>query len=106
MSSASDVTVLRETFGAKILATVEFRAELTLHVELDALHAVLAHCRNSLDYQMVLDVSSVDHFGQDPRFEIIYVIASVDDSKRLRVKAKVAEDVPVPSATDLWAGAD
>ena len=106
MSSASDVTVLRDTFGAQILATVEFRDELTLHVALDSLHAVLAHCRNALAYEMVLDISSVDHFGEDPRFEIAYGIASVDDAKRLRIKAKVAEDVPVPSATDLWGGAD
>ena len=106
MSSASDVTVLCDTFAAKILETVEFRDELTLRVELGALHEVLAHCRNALDYAMVLDISSVDQFGEDPRFEIVYVIASVDDSKRLRIKAKVAADVPVPSVTDLWGGAD
>ena len=55
---------------------------------------------------MVLDVSSVDHFGEQPRFEVVYEIATVDDSKRLRVKAKVAEDQAVPSVTDLWAGAN
>jgi len=106
MSAASDVTLLRESFGAKILELVEFREELTVHVELDALHQVLAKCRDSLGYAMVLDISSVDHLGEDPRFEIVYVIATVDDAKRLRIKAKVAEDVPVPSATDLWGGAD
>lgn len=106
MSAASDVTLLQQTFGAKILETVEFRQELTVRVELDALHEVLAKCRDTLDYAMVLDISSVDLIGEDPRFEIVYVIATVDDAKRLRVKAKVAEDVPVPSATDLWGGAD
>lgn len=106
MSSASDVTQLRNTFGARILETVEFRDELTLLVELSALHDVLAYCRNSLDYAMVLDVSSVDHLDEAPRFEIVYEIASVDDAKRLRVKARVAEDVAVQSAVDLWSGAD
>jgi len=100
------VIQLRECFGGEIVETVEFRGEQTLRVELAALHEVLAKCRNDLGYEMVLDVSSVDHLGEDPRFEIVYEIASVDDSKRLRVKAKVAADEKVPSATDLWAGAD
>ena len=106
MSSAADVTQLRDSFGEKILKTVEFRGEQTMIVELGTLHEVLAKCRNDFGYEMILDISSVDHFGEDPRFEMVYEIASLDDSKHLRVKAKVAEDEKVPSVTDLWAGAD
>lgn len=106
MSSAADVIQLREAFGEKILETVEFRGENTVMVGLGSLHDVLAKCRNDLGYEMILDVSSVDHFGDDPRFEIVYEIATLNDSKHLRVKAKVAEDETVPSATGLWPGAD
>lgn len=106
MSAADDTMKLRECFGEKILKTIEFRGEQTVVAELGALHDVLAKCRHDLGYEMVLDVSSVDHFGEHPRFEIVYEIATLDDSKHLRVKAKVAEDEKVPSATDLWAGAD
>ncbi|MEI6177376.1 MAG: NADH-quinone oxidoreductase subunit C [Verrucomicrobiota bacterium] len=106
MAAADDVKKLRESFGDRILGNVEFRGEQTVVTELGALHDVLSKCRNDLGYEMVLDVSSLDHFGEDPRFEMVYEIATVDDSKRLRVKAKVAEDEKVPSATDLWAGAD
>lgn len=106
MSATADVAKLQETFGAKILKTVEFRGEQTLYVELAALHDVLAKCRNELGYEMVLDISSVDHFGDDPRFEMVYEIATLDDSRRLRIKAAIAEDGKVPSVTDLWAGAD
>ncbi len=106
MSAASDVTKLRDLFGEKILKTVEFRGEQTVIVGLATLHDVLAKCRNELGYEMILDISSVDHFGEDPRFEIVYEIASLDDSRHLRVKAAVAEEEKVPSVTDLWAGAD
>lgn len=104
--AADDVTRLREIFGGAILETVEFRGEHTVEVNLDALHDVLAKCRHDLAYDMILDISSIDHFGEDPRFEMVYELASLDDSKHLRVRAKVAEDVEVPSATDLWVGAD
>ena len=106
MSATADVTKLCEAFGAKIWETLEFRDEQTVRVELGSLHDVLAKCRNDLGYEMILDISSLDHFGDDPRFEMVYEIATLDDSKHLRIKAKVSEDEKVPSVTDLWAGAD
>ena len=106
MSAAADVTKLRETFGEKIWETLEVRGAQTVRVELGSLHDILAKCRNDLAYEMILDISSLDHFGDDPRFEMVYEIATLDDSKHLRIKAKVGEDEKVPSVTDLWAGAD
>jgi len=106
MSAADDVIRLREAFATKIQETVLFRGEHTLRVELSALHEVLGKCRDDLGYEMLLDISSVDHFGDDPRFEMVYEIATVNDSKHLRVKACVAEDEEVPSVTDIWIGAD
>ncbi len=106
MSAASDVTKLCDSFAGKILKTVEFRGEQTVITGLADLHEVLATCRKELGYEMVLDICSIDHFGEDPRFEVVYEIAALDDSKHLRVKAQVAEDEQVPSVTDLWAGAD
>lgn len=106
MSAAADAASLRESFGEKITGTVEFRGEHTVQVELSAVHDVLAKCRKDLGYEMILDISSLDHFGDDPRFEMVYEIASLDDSKHLRIKAKVGEDETVPSATDIWVGAD
>lgn len=106
MSAADDVTKLRESFGEKILGTVEFRGEQTILVDLASLHDLLKQCRDGLNYEMILDISSLDHFGDDPRFEMVYEIATLDDSKHLRVKTKVSEDETVPSITDLWVGAD
>jgi NADH-quinone oxidoreductase subunit C len=106
MSALADVSTLQAAFGEKIWETLEFRGEHTVRVELDSLHAVLEKCKNDLGYELILDISSLDHFGEDPRFEMVYEIASLDDSKHLRIKAKVSEDEAVPSATDLWLGAD
>jgi NADH-quinone oxidoreductase subunit C len=106
MSAAADATKLREFFGEKVLGTSEFRGEQTVNVELSALHDVLAKCKMELGYEMILDLSSLDFFGDDPRFEVVYEIATLDDSKHLRIKSKVSEDEQVPSATDVWVGAD
>ena len=106
MAAADDVKLLCETFAEKVLGSVDFRDEQTLRVDLAALHPVLAHCRNELGYAMLLDISAVDFLGEEPRFEVVYELATVNDAKRLRVKAKVAENEAVASAVDLWGGAD
>lgn len=104
--SAEDVNKVREKFGAQVKSSGEFRGEHTVTVELAALHDVLAFAKRELGFDMVLDISSLDHFGEDPRFSMVYELATVDDSRHLRVKAPVGEEEEVASATDLWAGAD
>ncbi|BCU77838.1 NADH-quinone oxidoreductase subunit C [Luteolibacter sp. LG18] len=104
--SAEDVSKVREKFGAQVKSSNEFRGEHTVTVELAALHEVMAFAKNELGYGMVIDIASLDHFGDDPRFEMVYELVTVDDSKHLRVKSPVGEDESVPSVTDLWAGAD
>lgn len=104
--SAEDVIKVREKFGAQVKSSGEFRGEHTVTVELAALHDVLAFAKETLGFEMVIDISSLDHFGDHPRFAMVYELATVNDSKHLRVKSPVAEDEEVPTATDLWAGAD
>ena len=78
----SDSSKLRKQFGrTKIREMREFRGEYTVVVKLEALGEILAHCRDVLGYELLLDVSSVDNMGDDPRFEIVYELATMDDRK-------------------------
>jgi NADH-quinone oxidoreductase subunit C len=108
MSAAlsNDLTVLRETLGAGLLSESEFRGETTLSLSLEALPKALALCKDKLGYELLLDISSLDHFGDDPRFEVVYELASLDDTRHLRLKAKVSEEESVPTAIHLWKAAD
>ena len=102
----NDLPALRDALGAGILSEVEFRGENTLNLSLEALPKALAQCKEKLDYELLLDISSLDHFGDDPRFEVVYELASLDDKRHLRLKAKVSEEQSVPTATHLWKAAD
>lgn len=106
MSAAQDIEILSARFGAGVIGTTEFRGEHTLRVTLGVLHEVLATAKTELGYEMIIDISSLDFFGEEPRFEMVYEIVTVDDSKHLRIKAKVSEDEEVPTCTDIWVGAD
>ena len=106
MSAAADIPALRTALGEGILSENEFRGENTLNLSLEALPKALAFCKDKLNYELLLDISSLDHFGEDPRFEMVYELASLDDKRHLRLKAKVSEDESVPTATHLWEAAD
>ena len=99
----SDSSNLRKQFGrTKIREMREVRGEYTVGVKLEALGEILAHCRDVLGYELLLDVSSVDNMGDDPRFEIVYELATMDDRKHLRVKAAVSEGEEIASSVHLW----
>ncbi len=102
-SAAVDASRLRKEFGrSKVREMREFRGEQTVVIRLDALKEILTYCREMLLYDLLLDVSSVDNMGEDPRFEIVYELATTDDRKHIRVKALVGEEEEVPTAVDLW----
>lgn len=104
--ASNDLPALRDALGEGVVSELEFRGEHTLNLTLEALPKALTLCKEKLDYEMLLDISSLDHFGEDPRFEVVYELASLDDSRHLRLKAKVSEDEAVPTSVHLWPAAD
>lgn len=84
----------------------EFRGEHTVVVALDDLRSVLEFCFKELGLNFLIDVSSVDNMGEEPRFEVVYELATLNDSVHLRVKASVADAQEVPTVSDIWATAD
>jgi NADH-quinone oxidoreductase subunit C len=95
MSVAAEMKAL----GLKEIS--EFRGETTVQIGLTSLNGLLKKLKET-GYDMLLDVSSLDHFGEEPRFEMVYELATLDDSKHVRVKCKVAEDIDVPTSVNIW----
>jgi len=89
-----------------VLSRTEFRGETTLTVERDRIVEIAALARE-LGFDTLVDLSSVDHFGQEPRFEVVYELYSLTDNHHLRLKIAVSEDdLEVPSVIGVWRGAD
>ncbi|MBK1831484.1 NADH-quinone oxidoreductase subunit C [Verrucomicrobiaceae bacterium R5-34] len=86
--------------------SVEFRGEHSVTVPLDDFRAVMEFANRELGLNFLLDASSVDNTGEDPRFVVVYELATVDDSVHLRVKVAIDEGVEVPTVSDIWATAD
>ena len=94
---------LGKLLGAKIRDRSEFRGETTFVVDDSDFREVAQFCRDELSFDYLLDISSVDHFGNEPRFEVVYELYSMPLSVHLRLKVKVSEDNPaVDTVSDIW----
>ncbi|HEY5752977.1 MAG TPA: NADH-quinone oxidoreductase subunit C [Chthoniobacterales bacterium] len=108
MSHLVDAVMALETeFGAAILKKTEFRGEVTLVLEGKFLKPALKLAKEKLGFNFLLDISSVDNFGDEPRFEVVYELYSLANGTHLRLKRTVSEDhLEVPTVSDLWPTAD
>src|SRR3954447_19052126 len=87
----------------KIRAKTEFRGETTLTIDAADLHEVAKFCRDELAFDYLLDITSIDNFGADPRFEIVYELYSMAFAVHLRLKLTVGEEnAEVATLSDIW----
>lgn len=79
------------------------------NVPVGELVAVLAYLRDSLAYDLLMDLTAIDWAeGTSPRFTVVYHLYSTTRADYLRVAANCPSDAEpaVPSVVDLWPGAN
>ena len=100
-------TKIQDKFPDAVLETKEFRGETSISVQPTALRDVLSFCKSDLGYDYLLDITSIDHFETEPRWEIVYELYSMDSRGHLRIKVQLEEDAnEAPTVSDLWPTAD
>jgi len=103
MTGSELLASLGQLLGGKIHEKVEFRGETTFTILADDLREVAKFCRDDLSFDYLLDITSVDNFGEEPRFEIVYELYSMTLATHLRLKLRVSEDAgEVPTVSDIW----
>jgi NADH-quinone oxidoreductase subunit C len=82
------------------------RGELTLTVGPENIVAALTALK-AAGYNAFEDMTAVDWFPSEPRFQLSYHIVSHGFKERVRLRAMVsAQDAAVESATSVWPGAN
>lgn len=97
------------SIGARfsISKKIEFRGETTLVVERAAIGGLCQFAKAQLGFDYLIDLTSVDNFGDEPRFEIVYELYSMQSGSHLRLKISVSEDdLEVPTVTGIWTTAN
>lgn len=99
---------LRAVFGDLVSEPAEFRGEVTLQVrDAERIAEVCAHARKALGFDYLVDISSVDNYGEEPRFTVVYHLYGYGHRCFLRLKTNVREETPeLPTVTGVWKTAD
>lgn len=99
---------LKAQFGDGLSAPAEFRGEITLELaDSERVAEVCAWAKQQLGFDYLVDLSAVDHYGEDPRFSIVYELYSFKHRSHLRLKTRVSEESPeLPTVTPVWRTAD
>jgi NADH-quinone oxidoreductase subunit C len=85
---------------------VRFREELTLLVARERIIEALTAARDR-GFILLSDLTALDHHPQEPRFEVVYLLTSLDPPARLRLKVPAPGDDPtVPSVVGVFGGAN
>lgn len=76
--------------------------------EADQVVGVLTVLRDACRFEMVSDISATDWLPREPRYDVNYHLASLTHEDRLRVKVQLedAAQPRLPSARDVWKGAE
>ncbi len=96
---------LRDWDPQAVAEVIEFRGETTVVVPAQSLLRVAEYLASepSLRFTFLSDLSAVDRFPIEPRFELNYHVLSLDRKERLRLRVRLPGAEPaVASVIPVW----
>jgi NADH-quinone oxidoreductase subunit C len=99
---------LKGAFGDLISEPAEFRGEITLKLaDAERIAEICTFAKNELGFDYLVDISSVDNYGEDPRWTIVYHLYGLGHGCSLRLKTDVGEEKSeLPTVIGVWRTAD
>ena len=97
-------------WNAGVVQAAKFdREELTLWIEKGSIREACAILRDNpaCPFNYLCDVTAVDWYPSQPRFEVVYHLLSIPKKERVRLKARLDGSSPViESVTSVWPAAN
>jgi NADH-quinone oxidoreductase subunit C len=108
MSSRQLALQLKARFGPLISEASEFRGETTVELsDPDLVAEVCAFAKHEMGFDYLVDLASVDNYGADPRWTVVYHLYGYGHHCHLRLKTNVSEEASeLPTVTGVWRTAD
>lgn len=85
------------------------RDEMTIYVERSAIREACALLKedSACPFNVFSDLTCLDWYPSEPRFEVVYHLLSIPNKERVRLKVKLnSSSLALESITSLWPGAN
>jgi NADH-quinone oxidoreductase subunit C len=110
MDSTALVALLQEGLpGVHLESAPSGDLQTTIFVVRDDLPAVMRALRDrpELRFSFLAELTAADFWPREPRFELIYILVSLEHRLRMRLKVRLAEnDAHVATVTGVWPAAN
>jgi NADH-quinone oxidoreductase subunit C len=97
-------------WNAEAVQGVKFdREEMTIYVDRAAIREACALLREDANcpFNFLSDITCVDWYPAEPRFEVVYHLLSISKKERVRLKVRLdSASLAVESLTSVWPGAN
>lgn len=99
---------IQQRFGTLISGPLEFRGEVTLRIaDAERIAEICAFAKRELGFDYLVDITSIDNYGDDPRFAVVYHLYGYGHRSHLRLKTEVSEEKSeLPTVSTVWRTAD
>jgi NADH-quinone oxidoreductase subunit C len=104
VNSLESAQKLKATFGDLISEPSEFRGEISVKIsDAEKIADVCEFAKKNLGFDYLVDISSLDNYGDDPRWTVVYHLRSLQNGNEIRLKTDVSEEKSkLPSVIGVW----
>jgi NADH-quinone oxidoreductase subunit C len=103
MTALEAANNLKVKFGDLISEPVEFRGEISVKIADSEKITEVCHHAKSIGFDYLVDISSVDNYGEDPRWTVVYHLRAIVNGTEIRLKTEVSEEKSeLPSVLPVW----
>jgi len=110
MDAAALIASLQDAVpGAQLESVPSIDLQTTIYAPADALPALARALRDrpGLGFTLLAELTAVDFWPTEPRFELVYILVSPANRLRLRLKVRLnADGAHVATLTGIWPAAN
>ena len=99
---------IADVVDSMVVSCAVVRGEIELRVKPANIPQVLTLLRGDRQaaFNQLIDLTAVDYPERELRFDVVYLLLSMDNNMRMRLVASVGAGQPVPTATHLYMAAN
>ena len=108
MDSDALFAVLQETLpGVHTERAPSIDLQTSVYVSGEDLASVARTLRSALDFTLLAELTAVDFWPREPRFELVYLLVSIERRLRLRLKVRLpGQTARISTVSDIWPAAN
>jgi len=104
VTALESASKLKAKFGDLISEPSEYRGEITVSIaNAQEIAVVCEFAKKQLGFDYLVDISSIDNYGSDPRWTVVYHLRSIVNEIEIRLKTDVSEEKSeLPTVLGVW----